>query len=91
MTALVGEQVVLPCEAVGDPMPAVQWRRNHLTIDFFDMEHKYLREETGSLIIPHAEVVDTGRYYCIAENAAGRITREINFKVYGVLRSNYFF
>jgi Immunoglobulin I-set domain len=83
MTALSGEEVVLPCDVTGEPIPDISWRKNHITIDLFDMNHKYLVQDTGSLIIPKVDVQDTARFLCLAENAAGVVTQEINLVVYG--------
>ena len=89
ITAISGDKVVLPCEVTGEPRPDIQWRKNHMTIDLYDMSHKYLMEETGSLVIPSADVDDTARFWCIAENPAGVVTQEINLIVYGRCTSRW--
>lgn len=83
MVVNLGEEVLLPCEVSGDPFPEVEWRKNLQKIDFFSMEHKYLMRDTGSLIIPKADIGDTARYLCIAENPAGLVTQEITLIVHG--------
>jgi hypothetical protein len=83
ITAVSGERVLLPCEVTGKPIPDIEWRKNHMNIDFFDMGHKYLMEETGSLVIPEVDVEDSARFLCIAENPAGVISQEIQLIVYG--------
>ena len=84
MTAMAGDEVILPCEVTGEPTPEINWRKNHMNIDLFDMNHKYMMQETGSLVIPVVDVQDTARYLCIAENAAGVVTQENNLIVYGL-------
>jgi len=84
MTAMAGDEVILPCDVIGEPTPEINWRKNHMNIDLFDMNHKYMMKDTGSLIIPKVDVQDTARYLCIAENAAGVVTQEINLVVYGL-------
>ena len=84
LTALAGDDVILPCSVLGDPDPVINWRKNHAAIDLFSMDHKYLMEEdSGSLVIPAAEADDSARYLCIAENPAGVLTQEINLLIYG--------
>lgn len=85
IVALAGEEVLLPCEVTGDPRPEVEWRKDLVKIDFFNMEHKYMMKETGSLVIPTVSVKDAARYLCVAENPAGVITQEINLIVHGRL------
>lgn len=86
MTAMSGDEVILPCEVTGEPTPDIQWRKNLMAIDLFDMNHKYMMQETGSLVIPKVDIQDTARYLCRAENAAGVVTQEINLIVYGKIR-----
>jgi len=83
ITALSGTEVTLPCEVTGDPWPAVSWSRDQLEIDFYSDEHKYLMQETGSLIIPHVDVDDAAKYLCIAENPAGVVSQEMTLIVHG--------
>ena len=80
---MAGEEVVLPCEVTGDPRPEVEWKKDSFKIDFFNMEHKYFMKGLGSLVIPKVDIRDTARYLCIAENAAGVVTQEINLIVHG--------
>ena len=39
---VTGEEVILPCEAIGQPRPEIEWRKDISEIDFFDSEHKYI-------------------------------------------------
>jgi hemicentin len=66
----------------GDPRPEVEWKKDSFKIDFFNMEHKYFMKGLGSLVIPKVDIRDTARYLCIAENAAGVVTQEINLIVH---------
>ena len=87
LTAVSGEEVILPCEVAGDPRPEVKWRKGQNYIDFFNLEHKYLMRETGSLIIPKVDINDTATYRCIAENSVGIVTQEISLSVHGIAYS----
>jgi len=83
LTAVAGEDVILPCDVIGDPSPVVRWRKNHAVIDLFSSRHKYFVDDTGSLVIPAADSGDSARYLCVAENVAGVLTQEIRLTVYG--------
>jgi hypothetical protein len=81
VVAVKGDEALLPCEATGDPLPHIEWRKDQHEIDFFEFSHKYLMHETGSLIIPEVEEEDEARYMCIVNNPAGMVTREIGLVV----------
>ena len=82
---IAGEPVTLGCQTSGDPPPTVRWRKDMRELNFYDPTTRHLLDDTGSLLIPSAEIVDTGRYLCVAENPAGVVTREMNLYVYGRL------
>ena len=84
VTAVAGDDVLLPCDVVGDPRPVISWRKNHAVIDFSDMNHKYLIADSGSLIIPVADADDSARYLCVAENPAGVLSQEITLTIHGL-------
>ena len=84
IVALSGTEVTLPCEVTGDPWPVVSWSRDQLEIDFYSEDHKYLMQDTGSLIIPSVDVDDAARYLCVAENPAGVVSQEISLVVHGM-------
>ena len=79
---MVGDDVVLPCDVVGSPRPAVRWRRNQVDVD--PAHHKYLiDEDSGSLVIHDVDAGDSARYVCVAENVAGVISQHTSLTVYG--------
>ena len=80
---LVGEEVHLECETIGDPGPTIRWKKDSEEIDFFSTDHDYLLQEIGNLFIESAAVTDTAHYLCLAENPAGVVTREIALVVHG--------
>jgi len=84
ITALSGSEATLPCEVSGDPWPTVRWSRDQLEIDFYSEEHKYMMQESGSLVIPSVDVTDAARYLCVAENPAGVVSQEITLIVQGI-------
>lgn len=83
LTSTVGDEVVLPCEVIGEPEPRLTWKKNLNVIDFFSGDQRYWRNENGSMIIPTVEVDDAARYLCVAENPAGVTTQEIQLIVQG--------
>jgi len=87
LTAVAGDEVVLPCDVVADPSPDIRWRKNHAVVDSFSDDHKYLVDDRGSLVIPAVDAGDSARYLCVAENVAGVISQEIGLTVYGQQRS----
>jgi len=84
LTVVAGDDVLLPCDVIGDPPPVISWRKNHEDIDFHSMNHKYLIEDSGALVIPVADASDSARYLCVAENSAGIVSQEVNLIVYGL-------
>ncbi|KPJ20399.1 Roundabout-like 2 [Papilio machaon] len=69
-----GETVILECSPPrGSPEPSVYWKKNGQVLHF-DGDSRMHLVDGGSLVIQDARQTDTGRYQCLARNAAG--TRE---------------
>ncbi|XP_019729896.1 immunoglobulin superfamily member 10 [Hippocampus comes] len=74
-TVLTDSDAFLPCEAVGDPLPVISWKRfststgNTVTIKGRMGKFELLRN--GTLSIQNATTKDRGQYICIAENNHG--------------------
>uniref|UniRef100_A0A1B0D9M5 Ig-like domain-containing protein n=2 Tax=Phlebotomus papatasi TaxID=29031 RepID=A0A1B0D9M5_PHLPP len=67
-TAKVGEEVILDCEAEGNPSPTVSWEREDGQ-QIVPTTRFYL---TGNqLHIKDAKESDSGLYICVAENSVG--------------------
>ncbi|KAF0304392.1 Inactive tyrosine-protein kinase 7 [Amphibalanus amphitrite] len=77
--AVVGQPLLLDCQAYGRPEPSVQWDRNSRLNDFDDT--RFTRLENGSLYISELLMSDTGHYGCIAGNSAGFSRNEIQLLV----------
>ncbi|NXK97014.1 HMCN1 protein, partial [Formicarius rufipectus] len=71
--------VTLTCEVTGSPAPRVSWLKDGQPVP----EDGQLRVAPGgrSLHIPRARVADTGRYTCVASNAAGDRSRTRSLNV----------
>ncbi|XP_049752935.1 hemicentin-2 isoform X2 [Elephas maximus indicus] len=65
---VAGEEVVLPCEALGIPRPSITWQKEGLSIPA-GANTQIL--PSGQLRIIHASTEDAGNYFCIAQNSAG--------------------
>uniref|UniRef100_A0A8C9UEL9 Hemicentin 1 n=1 Tax=Serinus canaria TaxID=9135 RepID=A0A8C9UEL9_SERCA len=73
----VNASALLECAAEGVPAPRITWRKDgpHLLCC------RYSVLEDGSLHIPWAQVADTGRYVCMATNAAGSERQRLDLHV----------
>ncbi|XP_069698018.1 hemicentin-1-like isoform X2 [Periplaneta americana] len=64
-----GEEIILPCPALGDPEPIVFWKKDGMPLILSHTVYK--NSDDNSLIITSANVADSGIYMCIAVNPAG--------------------
>ncbi|NWU93884.1 HMCN1 protein, partial [Upupa epops] len=71
--------VVLECIAEGVPTPRISWRKDGAI--FTGNNTRYSISEDGSLHIHSAHVTDTGRYVCMATNAAGTDRKRTDLQV----------
>ncbi|NWQ77372.1 HMCN1 protein, partial [Columbina picui] len=75
----INASAVLECAAEGVPAPRVTWRKDGAV--FTGNNTRYAMAEDGSLHIHSAHVTDTGRYVCMATNAAGTERKQIDLQV----------
>ncbi|XP_065505206.1 hemicentin-1 isoform X3 [Caloenas nicobarica] len=75
----INASAVVECAAEGVPTPRVTWRKDGAV--FTGNNTRYSMAEDGSLHIHSAHVTDTGRYVCMATNAAGTERRQIDLQV----------
>ncbi|KAJ8367831.1 hypothetical protein SKAU_G00078590 [Synaphobranchus kaupii] len=65
----------LPCEAVGNPEPAISWKRfssgTGSTLTIRGKMGKFEMFKNGTLSIQNANIKDRGQYLCLAENDHG--------------------
>ncbi|XP_027145831.1 hemicentin-1 [Larimichthys crocea] len=79
VTVVRGNVASLLCIADGTPTPTMSWLKEGVTL-IPDHHLKFLNLNTTVQFI-QAQVNDTGRYTCVANNTAGQTSRHFNLKV----------
>ncbi|CAJ1060969.1 hemicentin-1 [Xyrichtys novacula] len=79
VTVVRGHLASLQCIADGTPTPTMTWLKEGVAL-ITDPHLKFLNLNTTLQII-QAQVNDTGRYTCSANNTAGQASRHFNLKV----------
>jgi len=74
-----GDDVPLHCDANGDPIPLVTWKK--------DGQILQQNNTTTSIFITNIELRDAGTYICIAKNRAGSLSQSILVRV---IRCKYY-
>ena len=87
-TVLVGKSLWIHCNATGSPKPKISWGREKVGGDKLDKEH-FTQHSNGTLYIKEVRPTDSGKYYCIAGNAADFKQITITLKVTGGYSSFY--
>ncbi|XP_030633895.1 immunoglobulin superfamily member 10 [Chanos chanos] len=72
-TVLSSSDAFLPCEAAGEPVPTITWRRfsSRSTFTIKGKMGKFEVFKNGTLFIQNANIKDRGQYLCLAENDYG--------------------
>ncbi|XP_042370765.1 hemicentin-1 [Plectropomus leopardus] len=79
VTVVRGNLASLQCIADGNPTPTMSWLKQGVPL-VPDSHLKFINLNTTVQIIP-AQVNDTGRYTCVANNTAGQASRHFSLKV----------
>ncbi|XP_062857960.1 hemicentin-1 [Trichomycterus rosablanca] len=80
LTVLVNKTTLLECHADGMPTPKISWIKDSLPLHP-DRTHTLL-SNGRTLQILNAQVTDTGRYVCVAENVAGSAEKYFSLNVH---------
>uniref|UniRef100_UPI00398EE55D hemicentin-1-like n=1 Tax=Pristiophorus japonicus TaxID=55135 RepID=UPI00398EE55D len=73
-TEPLGGNVVLNCDAHGDPAPSINWDKNGSPLS---ISNRIRQMNNGSLAIYGTVNEDAGDYKCVAENEAGVVERKV--------------
>lgn len=79
-TLRVGESLSVPCLAMGQPEPEMQW---HKVGDPVRGGANLLTFTNGTLRIKNAQLKHAGVYTCTALNSAGRASHDITLILHG--------
>lgn len=77
--AYEGYPAMLHCQALGDPLPAIQWDKNNV-MDNFDQKRFHVMEN-GTLYVSEVHMGDEGKYGCTVGNSGGFRRAEVNLDV----------
>ncbi|XP_065302130.1 hemicentin-1-like isoform X4 [Dermacentor albipictus] len=73
--------IKLRCIASGEPPPSVVWMRDDIPLDKRDSKDVAFAENGQILQIPNATLAHSGRYSCVARNAAGMAEEQLMLTV----------
>ncbi|XP_017158546.1 leucine-rich repeat and fibronectin type III domain-containing protein 1-like protein [Poecilia reticulata] len=79
MFVMEGQEVSLRCKSIGDPEPSTHWVSPDGKL--IGNTSRTVCYENGSLDILKASVKDSGKFMCIASNAAGEATAPVELVV----------
>ena len=84
MVVILGEDVVFECNASGDPMPSLLWRRTGAPLPAG--RSRPADNRPGGLKIERVSLADSGDYVCLVENAVGSASASVRLN--GKLKTN---
>lgn len=68
----MGSTVILPCKAVGRPVPEITWKNEEGNVISSMQDPRYRTLPTGELVINELRWADMGTYTCVAKNAISK-------------------
>lgn len=80
MIVIERSQEMIPCKAIGSPMPGINWYAADDQTPLLD-DKKYTIYQNGSLQIRSIEQPDALKYTCAARNLVGEAKRETTLKI----------
>ncbi|XP_022603168.1 hemicentin-1 [Seriola dumerili] len=80
VTVLVNKTTQLECHVDGNPAPKITWFKDNQPVSS-DGLHRIL-SNGRTLQVSAAQVSDTGRYVCVADNVAGSAEKSFNLNVH---------
>ncbi|MBN3302329.1 HMCN1 protein, partial [Amia calva] len=82
VSVLMNDSVQLVCHAKGNPMPTIQWLKDGKALNLTEAGSIRISPDGSTLSVVGAHTSDTGKYTCVATNAAGEEDRIFNLNVY---------
>ncbi|XP_065811778.1 hemicentin-1 [Labrus bergylta] len=79
---LLNESIQLVCRAKGTPAPTIQWLKDGEVINSTRNTGLRISPDRSTLTVTGAHTTDSGKYTCVASNAAGEEDRIFNLNVY---------
>ncbi|CAG0880475.1 unnamed protein product [Darwinula stevensoni] len=70
-TLPVGYEAILPCQAIGSPIPSIRWLKDNIPISGASVNSRFSILDTGTLRIIDLLEEDSGEYRCVASSASG--------------------
>uniref|UniRef100_A0A3Q2YR82 Hemicentin 1 n=1 Tax=Hippocampus comes TaxID=109280 RepID=A0A3Q2YR82_HIPCM len=80
VTVLVNKTTLLECHVDGNPAPKITWFKDNELVSR-DGPHRIL-SNGRTLQVLTAQVSDTGRYVCVADNVAGSVEKSFHLNVH---------
>ncbi|KAH0618306.1 hypothetical protein JD844_017377 [Phrynosoma platyrhinos] len=80
LTALLDTSINIECQAVGTPLPQINWLKNGLPLSI--SSHIRLLSAGHILRIVRTQIADVGMYTCVASNRAGVDNKHYSLHVY---------
>ncbi|XP_058178642.1 peroxidasin [Anopheles ziemanni] len=65
----IGTTLTLECEADGNPLPHIWWKKDGLPVN--ETSQVFFSDDAIELTIDHVQESDSGTYVCVAENELG--------------------
>ena len=69
-----GDDVILSCDAVGNPVLTISWTRNGSPVDSSDSSRITFSADKKQITIRNVNRTDSGEYRCVANNILGNAT-----------------
>ncbi|CAM9592142.1 unnamed protein product [Lampetra fluviatilis] len=82
VAVVVNNPVRLECEARGIPAPTLTWLKDGSPISPLTSNGMQILSGGRTLALSSAQISDTGRYTCVAINAAGEEQRDVDLRIY---------
>ncbi|XP_060552023.1 hemicentin-1-like isoform X2 [Ruditapes philippinarum] len=80
---IIGNNITLVCPVEGDPQPTITWLQNGYALQRSELGTVYEISSDGmNLTVYSADVDDTARYTCIAENIGGEVEKSFDLNVH---------